>query len=112
MTYPFKIWYKNNNTFVGNTVEEWMAAPNNEVLAICQIIKKDKWNRTISNYFAYSDWYWMKDEEIYHNGISSPTDFDVWVENPAPIGSYVKKGIWTTDEHMQEIINELLEYTK
>jgi len=106
----FRIWYLDGTIVDGSTIEDWTVAPENDVLVIGSYLYTDDYNRKIGQYYAYSDWYWMIDGEIYQNNISSPEDVNAWVDNPAPEGAISKRAIWTTDEHMEQVINEMWEW--
>ena len=107
----WKIWYINDITVEGTTEADWIAAPDEGVLAIAVNFGVDRHGRKLTQTFSGTDWYWMYEGTIYQND-DSTWEIDYWVPNPAPIDSFSKKGKWTTDEYMAYINQLLIEWIR
>lgn len=98
----WRIWYINNLIVDGTTEEDWANAPATGVLAIAAYFGRDEYNRKLGGVWSGSDWYWMVNGEIYQNS-DSTDEPNYWLPNPAPEGSVSKQGKWTTNEEMETI---------
>jgi hypothetical protein len=105
----FRIWYADETMIEGNSEADWIAAPDNGVVMVAVYYGNDEYGRKLGQFLNSSDWYWMCNEDISHNCYST-MERDVWVENTAPEGAITKAGKWTTDEHMDAVVNLAVEW--
>lgn len=106
MCKKFTIWYK-TFTVEGLNQQDWNELPVEEVLGIVSYLGVNEYDHPLYEWFSGSDWYWMKDGKIGQSNISSDEP-NIWLTNSAPEDAVCKKGIWTTDTHMNEVNQKML----
>lgn len=105
------IWYKGNIKVLGETEQDWISAPDDGVIGIAIRFGVDEYSRPLCELISGSDWYWMDGGKIYQSGTSSYTPGE-WLPHNAPESAILKTGIWTTDEELAVIENEMTEWIK
>jgi hypothetical protein len=105
----FRIWYVDGTIIDGNSESDWIAAPDNGVAMVAAYYGNDEYGRKLGQFLSGSDWYWMFENDLYHNSYST-YEVDFWVDNPAPEGAISKKGKWTTEENLENIVLLAIEW--
>lgn len=105
--YSWKIWYSNNITIEGITLEDWQNAQEEGVVGIVEFFGYSEDGVKLSKIHMGSDWYW------FHNGtisqtLSSHPSIGFWFENTAPLGAISKKGQYVSDEFMDYVQRQIL----
>ncbi len=104
-----RVWYTEDRIFDVTSVDDWDNLPELGILAVAAEYGFDEHGRKLGQVWTGSDWYWMYEEKIYSNG-DSTWDIDSWVDVSAPSGSILKRGKWTTDEIMDSVMSEMVEW--
>lgn len=101
----WKIWYE-NEVITGTTVQEWIDAPDEGVLGAIQYKGLYKGYKSGSMHGG-GDWYWMLPNGTIQNSSESTYDVNFWLPCPAPDGAFPKKGKWTSEERINQVILEV-----
>ena len=103
----FRIWYEDH--FVdGEGIEDWQSLPSEGVLAIYQTHEIIDGIR-FGNICSGSDWYWMTDQGLIEQNGESLDEPGTWVDISLPSNYVAKKGIWTSNERIEEVNQALIE---
>lgn len=103
----FRIWYTDGFSD-GNDISDWINLPESGVVAIYQT-HGFKGNIRLGSICSGSDWYWMNESGIIEqNGFSVDTPGE-WSKVNIPDNAITKKGIWVSDERMNQVNLELIE---
>lgn len=95
----------------GSTPEHWATSPEEGVEGIAIRFGQDDSGRKRGEFISGSDWYWMHNGKIYQSGTSSDTP-DVWLDHNAPSGAVLKKGKWTTNEHIEQVRQAMIDWVQ
>jgi hypothetical protein len=107
----WRIWYNTGQIVDGSTAEDWANAPNEGVLGIAIHFGRRDDGVMLGELFSGSDWYWMYEGKIYQSGTSSEIPNE-WLEHSAPSGSVLKKGKWTTEEHIDQVSLDMVDWVQ
>lgn len=107
----WRIWYNTGEVVNGSTLTDWENAPSEGVLGIAIRFGRNADNIMLGEFVSGSDWYWMYDGKIYQSGTSSYTPNE-WLDSGAPDGASLKKGKWTTDVHIEEVNQAMLDWVQ
>lgn len=107
----WRIWYKGNQKFDGETQSDWDALPDENVIGIAIRFGKDEYDITLAELVSGSDWYWMRNGKIEQSCTSSDVP-DEWLPHNAPEGASLKRGRWTTEEELHQIDSEMQDWVK
>lgn len=101
------IWY-NDSTVHGESLEEWKELPNTGVVAVYQYYGRGEDGVMRGKILSGTDWYWMLPDGTIEQNKDTTDIRDHWVKVRFPKGAVTKKGIWVTDEKMEEVEQELV----
>lgn len=99
------IWYVDNK-LTGTTVQEWIDAPDTDVLAVYRLLARDEFGN-LGHICLGSDWYWMLPDGGIGESLTTSDNPGEWVELNAPEGAHVKRGRWSSDERIQQVYDDL-----
>lgn len=107
----WRIWYKGNLHFDGETQADWAALPDDGVIGVAIVFGKNEDGITLGELVSGSDWYWMFEDKIYQSNTSSDIPNE-WLPHNAPDGAILKKGRWTTQEELDDIDAQMRDWVK
>lgn len=103
----WKIWYVDTE-YEGSTIEEWLALPDEGVVAI---LEWEGWYKEflLTRHVSGSDWYWVDENETICAAPDTADEPGIWVPYPGPETNTIKKGKWVSNERMSQVEQELME---
>ena len=104
----FKIWYSDGEV-IGTTQEDWQQAPEDNVIAVYEFLGRNSDGIPLAMTHSGSDWYWLaQDGRVGQNGASTMM-VGHWLDHDAPPGAILKRGVWVSQERLDQSMQELRE---
>lgn len=106
----FVIWYTDRQE-TGRNLDDWSNMSDDGVVAVYEFFGRPEDGIPRAMSWVGSDWYWMlSDGTRLGSNDESTMVVDEWTEHHAPPGAILKRGRWVSQERMDEVNAQLLEF--